>query len=69
MSILKHEEVLELWPSYRAFALDLGQELDTVMKWKYRKSIPAHHWVKVVEAAQKRDLPITFQILAKGRQV
>ena len=52
--------IIDMWPSAEVFSDDLG------LKWrshgrtmKLRGAIPKAHWSKVLEAAEKRGLPIT----------
>ena len=61
-----HKDILELWPSYKTLADDIEADYYTVMKWKERNSIPAAYWRRVVESAHKRDIAVTYKLLAGG---
>ena len=56
-------EILELWPSRSDLAADVGEKLDTVRKWIERGSIPKEKMQAVLEAARKRKIPLSAEIL------
>ena len=60
--------LIDKWPSVAEFAKDVDQKLETVRKWKQRESIPAGHWLAIVEAAQKRGIDISIESLASMSQ-
>jgi hypothetical protein len=49
-----HRAIIQLWPSYVAFATDTGQRAGTVRQMASRDSIPAALWPVVVAAAEAR---------------
>lgn len=59
-----HADIIELWPSVPELARDVGFAYVNVWKWHSKKTIPPEWWVLVVEAARRRDLPVTYEILA-----
>jgi len=61
-----HPEIIELWPSVNEFAEDVGTSPNLVRCWKHRKSIPAPYWTPLVTAAQDRDIPLTYRMLAEA---
>lgn len=63
---MKHSKIIELWPSVRVLADDLGEKKSAVNGWYYRDSIPSDRWVKLVDAAQARDIPLTYKMLAEA---
>jgi len=54
-------EVIELWPSSEAFGDDLGLKRrgDHARVMKVRRRIPRRHWPQVLEAAERRGLPLS----------
>ena len=42
------------WPTFAAFADDVGVEWATAHQWRLRNRIPPAHWVAVINAAQAR---------------
>jgi len=63
---MDHKEIIELWPNIQHFADDLGEKKSTVSGWYYRESIPSDRWVRLVGAAQARDIPLTYKMLAEA---
>jgi len=61
-----HADIIKLWPGVRDLATDLDAKYHTVQQWKHRDCIPAKHWVPIMAAARKRDILITYEMLAKG---
>ncbi|MCG8442518.1 MAG: hypothetical protein MI723_11985, partial [Caulobacterales bacterium] len=49
-------DVIDLWPSIAAFAVDLGVPYTTAASWRSRNSIPSRFWAGVVEAAERRGV-------------
>ena len=64
--IKTHRQILELWPNDDVVAIDLGDKPATVKQWRYRDRIPADRWVGLVAAAQERDIPLTYKMLAEA---
>lgn len=61
-----HADIIELWPSMRVLAEDIGESIGNVTMWKVRNSIPAHSWVRLVKASQDRDIFLSYRILAEA---
>ena len=55
-----------MWPSVDVVALDVGASPSLVRMWQFRENIPASHWKRLVEAAQDRDIPLTYRMLAEA---
>lgn len=56
-------DLIEAWPSIRAFASDLGVTLYTASQWRTRNAIPARHWLALSRAAKGRALQITPELI------
>lgn len=67
-NIIRHSEIISLWPSVGEFANDVGQKETTCRGWKLRDSIPAKYWQEIIVAAQNRKFNknITFETLVKS---
>jgi hypothetical protein len=68
-----HTDIIDLWPTLREYASDIGVPYGTAQVMRYRRSIHARHWDDVVMAARKRGLEgVTHEVLAhvkaKGRR-
>lgn len=63
---MNHRQIIDLWPSVKVLAEDLGEKQSAVNGWYYRESIPSDRWVKLVSAAQERDIPLTYKMLAEA---
>jgi len=61
-----HREILEMWPSMDVVALDAGVQPGIARMWRFRSSIPANRWTALVSAAQDRDIPLTYKMLAEA---
>jgi hypothetical protein len=57
--------LIELWETAEALALDVGEPAQNVRAWKYRRFIPAEHWVRIVGAARRRGYQVTYEHLAR----
>jgi hypothetical protein len=64
---MTHKDIIEMWDKPQTLADETGQKYNTVMRWKYRNSIPADIWQAVVTSAQKHDLPVTYKLLAESK--
>jgi len=66
--MMTFRQIIDLWPTMSALATDVGlqDKYQTVAAWKRRDSIPPDYWRSVVEAAKRRDLPVTYETLANA---
>jgi hypothetical protein len=58
-------DVIRLWPSAEQLADDLGIKGVTVRQWRNRNSIPAEHWLRLIEVGRARALSVTLDDLAR----
>lgn len=61
------QHILELWPSLKDLAADLGKPYTTVHSWHLRGSIPADYDFDLIEAAKKRGKALTLEDMAAAR--
>lgn len=65
--------ILQLWPSRKELAADLGLSLVVVHRWHQRESIPPEYDLRLLEAASNRNIPLLWRDLmdarAKGREL
>lgn len=54
-------DIFALWPTISKFARDLGNDPDTVRKWKKFGRIPQEEWPNVISAAAKRGKTLTLE--------
>jgi hypothetical protein len=67
---MRHDQVIQQWPTTAEFSSDLGEPLDTVRAWKRRNSIPPRVWRKLVAAARRRGLSkVTWEALGAGAEI
>jgi hypothetical protein len=60
-----HRDIIDRWPSTRAFAEDIGVPYVNVNMMRQRNSISVRHWERVVEAAKERGIRgITLKLIA-----
>lgn len=59
--------IILLWPSRRVLAEDMGVDVVVVHRWWQRRSIPAGFDAKLIDAARRRELPLSFERLALAR--
>lgn len=52
-------QMIDMWPTRRELAADVGANLDAVHKWAQKNSIPAHWQASFVEAAKRRGFMIS----------
>lgn len=58
-----------VWPNARVMAIDIGEEYDTVRRWRSRGRIPERAWPKIIEKAARREHFITAgQLLELNRE-
>ena len=67
MSEMKTREIIDLWPDRQALAQDLEIPLSVVRSWYHRQRIPPERYEDVVTSARRRDLGLTYEILARAR--
>lgn len=61
-----HTDIINRWPSLRAFADDICVKYVTAQVMRYRGAIGRHHWDAVVDAAQRRNFhDITHALLSR----
>ena len=58
------KSILDLWPSRKDVAADIGVDAAAVRGWVYRNFIPGEYDVALVQSARMRNLPVTFELLA-----
>jgi len=59
-------EVIDLWPSLREFASDIGVKYGTAQVMRYRNSIASDHWAVVVDRAAERGFrEVTYELMAR----
>lgn len=63
---MTHKHLIDLWPSIAALAADMGKPFSTVRNWRDRDRIPMEYWVAFVNAAQDRDISVTYRQLAEA---
>jgi hypothetical protein len=58
-------EVIGLWSSPEAMALDIGAGVAAARKWSQRDRIPAEWWFPVLRSGRVQNAGITAEMLAK----
>lgn len=48
-----------VWPDARIMATEIGEEYETVRRWRSRGRIPERAWPKIIEKAARREHFIT----------
>ena len=66
---MQFTDVIDLWPSARVLAEDVGEKTATVHKWRQRNRIPGDKWLEVVTAGEQRGYDIKLSILASIAQL
>ena len=67
MTKMTPPQIIDRWPSLADFAADAGVSFNTAKMMRYRASIHARHWPKIVAAAAKRGIKaVTYEALAKA---
>lgn len=59
--------IIDLWPSRQDMADDAGVDLYAVHRWYQRAAIPGKHDARLLAAAERRGLPLTWHDLANAR--
>lgn len=60
-----HLDIIAAWPSEHALAGDLNLKVATVRAWRNYHRIPPFHHLAVEQAALRRGLGITVEILTR----
>ena len=65
-----HSDVIALWPTVAAFALDVNAPKPTVRVWKRNGSIPPNRFDQVIGAAERRGFEgVTYRFLTEALRV
>ena len=57
-------DIIDQWPSGVALASDLGEQPGTVRSWRLPdRGIPSRHWPRLIEAARRRGIYLTYEML------
>ena len=59
--------IIAKWPTRQILADDIGGSLYMIHSWVKRNRIAPEHDVAIVRAAQKREIPVTYEDLAVAR--
>jgi hypothetical protein len=60
-----YTEIIDRWPSLTTYAEDIGVRYGTAQVMRYRGSIPARYWKRVVAAAARRGIDgVSLDLLA-----
>ena len=60
-------DIIERWPSRADLADDIGERYNTVTLWVFKDSIPGKYDVKLMAAARKRGVFLSYEELAQLR--
>lgn len=61
-----YTSIIDLWPSYKVLADDIGEKYGTVKQWANRNSIHSKYWKQIVDAAELRGIKgVTYETLVK----
>lgn len=58
-------DVIDLWPSKKDLASEIGVTLAVVTKWWQRYSIPAERWSAILSTSVARDAGLTSDKLTE----
>lgn len=56
-------EIINAWPSARVLGEDIGEDRETVAKWRQRDRIPSRVWRPLLEASRRRRYGINATML------
>jgi len=59
------KQIIDLWPSLNALALDLDITPNRVAVWKHRDSIPCEFWLDLVNTKVAKDAKLPLHTLAE----
>lgn len=63
---MTHALIIDLWPTTAAFGGDIGVPYETAKAMRRRGSIPSGYWVRVVDAAKRREIDgVSYERLAE----
>ena len=61
-----YADIIDRWPSLRAFADDIGVPYGTAQLMRHRNGIAPRHWRRLEAAAQRRGISgVTVQLLSE----
>ena len=63
---MNFSDIINLWPSARVLAEDIGESTANVSKWRQRNSIPGYAWLAIAESAKERGI-VGHNLLALPR--
>jgi hypothetical protein len=58
-------QIVDLWPSPTAMALDVGAPVESVRKWRQRDRIPAQYWEAVARSPPAESAAVTSSLMAR----
>ena len=65
-ALLSHRDVIDLWPTLRDFADDIGVTYNTAKHMRRRNSIPDAHRAAAIDGAVRRELgELSFELLTR----
>ena len=53
------KNLIALWPNIQTLAADAGVSDDVARKWRSAGRIPARYFAAILDAAERRNLPVT----------
>ena len=65
LAFMRFFHVIDLWPSAKVLAEDIGENTATVHKWRQRDSIPGDQWLAIVAAGGRRGYDVSLASLAQ----
>lgn len=63
---MTHRDIIDLWPSQRAFGEAVGVSKYTAQAWHKRNSIPPLYWLRVRDEAHGIGHVVTLEILCQA---
>jgi len=57
-------EIIDAWPSRKDFVADMGVTDVNAQVMYHRDSVSSRRWATLVPAAQKRGIPVSYEMLA-----
>jgi hypothetical protein len=65
MEIMTTKDLIDLWPSRRALADEVGVSADRVHKWALSNAIPAGFHALVIEYGVARGFPVDANLIVR----
>ncbi len=65
---MNHADIISLWPTTTQFAAEVGVPRDRADKWKQRRYIRPIYWSRVMEAARKRGIYVSPEMLINAAE-